>query len=129
MDKKRAWLFGAAAVALTLWVSRQIYAQQEDETTGAEETEALTEPEAFETNEDGLRIFTLEELAFYDGTDGRPVYVAYNGFVYDISNVPQWRDGEHHGHRAGIDFTELLEESPHGPGILQFMPIVGVLAE
>ena len=28
---------------------------------------------------------TLEELKEYDGRDGRPVYVAYKGKIYDLS--------------------------------------------
>ncbi len=31
------------------------------------------------------REFTLEELAEYNGTGGRPAYVAVNGIVYDVS--------------------------------------------
>ena len=43
------------------------------------------------------RIFTAEELAKYNGQDGNPAYVAIDGTVYDVSNVPAWRNGKHHG--------------------------------
>lgn len=141
MSTYKAGLLGAAAVAvLTLWVANQINAQNGGptdtdeittaETTTVETTAAVeTEPTEFETTAEGMRIFTLEDLAYYNGTNGRPVYVAYKGIVYDVSNAPQWRGGQHHGHTAGGDFTQILQFAPHGEGILRTFPVVGVLAE
>ena len=35
---------------------------------------------------DGRHVFTREELAGYDGSDpSRPIYLAFNGVVYDVS--------------------------------------------
>lgn len=102
-------------------------AETTGETTG--ETTAETEPLTFETDAEGRRIFTLEDLAYYNGTNGKPVYVAYDGIVYNISNVPQWRGGQHHGHRAGMDFTDIIENAPHGEQILRTFPVVGVLVD
>ena len=42
-----------------------------------------------------MRIFTPEELAEFDGRDGKPAYVAYDGLVYDVSGGPTWIAGDH----------------------------------
>ena len=131
MDDIKAGLIGAAIVAvLTLWVAHNVSAQRggpaADTTTAETAAETAAELLEFETDAEGLRIFTLESLSYYDGTGGRPAYIAYNGYVYDVSEV--WIDGDHHSHRAGSDFTQLMSDAPHGGGILQFFPVVGVLA-
>lgn len=78
----------------------------------------------------GETVFTLEELAQFDGTDGKPAYIAVNGVVYDVTNVPQWRGGKHNGFTAGEDLTEeILNISPHGVSKLNGVPVVGKLAE
>ena len=38
------------------------------------------------------KVFTLAELAQYDGQDGRPAYFAYEGQVYDASSIPNWKE-------------------------------------
>lgn len=76
---------------------------------------------------------TLEELSSYDGKDGRPVYVAVEGSIYDLTQSRLWRGGEHdpsHGEAfAGRDLTEVLKESPHGDKHLKRFPIVGYLVD
>jgi len=75
-----------------------------------------------------MRKFTLEELSYYDGQDGRPAYVAYKGIVYDVTESFLWRGGQHQAlHKAGRDLTWELSTAPHGPGLLEKFPIVGVL--
>jgi predicted heme/steroid binding protein len=79
-------------------------------------------------NQDELREFTLEELAQYNGKDGNPAYVAVNGKVYDVTDVPAWRGGSHQGSvTAGIDATEFISKSPHGTSVLNGLKIVGTL--
>ncbi|MDF2538657.1 MAG: heme/steroid binding protein [Herbinix sp.] len=51
------------------------------------------------------REFTLEELSYYDGSDGKPAYVAVNGDVYDLSMIAAWAGGSHFGLTAGNDYT------------------------
>lgn len=72
-----------------------------------------------------MRTFTAEELSEFDGRDGRPAYIAYNGRVYDVSEGPTWVEGMHLGHSAGEDLTEDLEEAPHEEETLEGFPIVG----
>jgi predicted heme/steroid binding protein len=75
-----------------------------------------------------LRQFTLEELAKYDGKEGRPAYVAFNGKIYDVTNSPTWIEGNHFGeHDAGKDLTEGMATSPHGESAIESIKIVGTL--
>lgn len=77
------------------------------------------------------KVFTLEELATYNGKDGQPAYVAVDGVVYDVTASPEWTNGEHKmGVTAGQDLTDIIKEkSPHGVAILEKFPVVGKLAE
>lgn len=70
----------------------------------------------------------MEELARFDGRDGRPAYLAYAGKVYDVTDSFLWRGGRHQVlHRAGQDLTEALGKAPHGPELLERFPVVGIL--
>jgi predicted heme/steroid binding protein len=74
-----------------------------------------------------MKDFTAEELAQYDGREGRPVYVAYEGTVYDLSDSPMWVGGDHEGeHTAGHDCTAEQEDAPHDVHATEF-PQVGRL--
>ncbi len=74
-----------------------------------------------------MKDFTAEELASYDGREGRPVYVAYSGVVYDVSGSMMWSGGDHEGsHQAGHDLTAEHEDAPHDVHIVDF-PEVGRL--
>jgi len=75
-----------------------------------------------------LKKFTLEELAKYDGKEGRPAYIAYKGKVYDMSESWLWEDGGHQGlHEAGKDLTAEMEDAPHEEDNIFDMPVVGEL--
>jgi predicted heme/steroid binding protein len=73
-----------------------------------------------------LRKFTAKELEEYNGKNGKPIYIAYQGNVYDASGSDLWRDGEHMGlHEAGKDITEELELAPHREEVLERVKLVG----
>lgn len=75
-------------------------------------------------------VFTIAELKNYNGQDNKPVYVAINGVVYDVTNVRSWAGGRHQGNEAGNDLTErLTKTSPHGTRMLANLTIVGKIAE
>ena len=71
-------------------------------------------------------VFSLDSLSLYDGQDGNPGYVAYQGRVYDVSET--WSGGTHRGFAAGTDITEPMAESAHGNPVLDKLPRVGYLA-
>ena len=75
-----------------------------------------------------LRKFTSAELEEYNGKNGKPAYIAYQGKVYDLSESGLWRDGEHMGmHQAGKDLTDELELAPHGEEVFERVKLVGEL--
>lgn len=74
-----------------------------------------------------MKEFTLDELADYDGRDGQPAYVAYEGVVYDVTESAMWDGGDHEGqHTAGRDLTGEHEDAPHDVYVTDF-PEVGRL--
>jgi predicted heme/steroid binding protein len=75
-----------------------------------------------------LPVFDAAELAKYDGKNGNRAYVAVEGKVYDVTDVPQWANGSHFGKfQAGQDLTTEIETlSPHGVSKLDSVPIVGL---
>lgn len=77
-----------------------------------------------------MKEFDLKTLAEFDGTNGKPIYVAVNGKVYDVTRSKLWKDGTHQKrHHAGEDLTEDLEAAPHKPDVLQRFPQVGIISD
>ena len=75
-----------------------------------------------------MREFTPEELAQYAGENGKPVYIAHAGKVYDVSGSKMWKTGTHmKRHRSGQDLTTDIQGAPHSPDVLERYPQVGVL--
>lgn len=79
--------------------------------------------------EDEKRVFTMEEVAMYDGKDGNPAYIVVDGVVYDVTDVPQWGGAVHFGYEPGKDVTDALAAAPHGSGQLNSARIVGSVAD
>jgi predicted heme/steroid binding protein len=76
-----------------------------------------------------MKEFTLEDLAAFDGKDGRQAYVAYEGVVYDVTESAMWGDGEHEAmHMAGADLTQDHDDAPHDVYITDF-PEIGRIVE
>ena len=76
------------------------------------------------------RKFSLEELAKFDGPDGKPAYLAYQGKVYDVSASSMFENGDHLGaHQAGADLTEAMAEAPHGEEVLDVFAPIGIIKE
>lgn len=71
---------------------------------------------------------TSDELAQFDGKEGRPGYIAYKGAIYDVTGSRLWKDGAHiKKHYAGSDLTDILKTAPHGEEKVIKMPVVGRL--
>jgi predicted heme/steroid binding protein len=74
------------------------------------------------------RKLTSKELEEYNGKNGKPAYIAYQGKIYDVSQSDLWRDGEHMGmHQAGKDLTEELELAPHREEVFEKAKLIGEL--
>lgn len=77
-----------------------------------------------------MKEFDEAALKENNGADGKPVYVAYRGKVYDVSGSKLWKAGKHmNRHHAGGDMTTEIQAAPHDPGVLERFPQAGVLKE
>jgi predicted heme/steroid binding protein len=71
-----------------------------------------------------MKEFTLDELAGFNGKDGNPAYVAYEGVVYDVTESAMWGDGDHEGaHFAGGDLTAEHGDAPHDVYVTDFTEV------
>jgi predicted heme/steroid binding protein len=77
---------------------------------------------------ENLKPFTLEELQRFDGTGGKPIYIAYKGKVYDLSSSPLFQGEKRmRCHIAGKDLTKDIDMAPHGEDMVFKFPVVGRL--
>jgi predicted heme/steroid binding protein len=97
---------------------------------GIEETQKPDEKPAAKPDVSGadLKSFTLEELQSYDGTGGKPIYIAYKGMVYDLS-ASRLFQGEKRMrcHVAGKDLTKDMDIAPHGEDLVLQFALTGKL--
>lgn len=124
-------------VLVTAEHQQKYYQQKIDEKINAcintllQRVEQNAPADSFEIKEikpDQTRQFTLEELEYYDGSEGKPAYVAVEGNVYDMSNIIQWAGGTHFGLFAGRNLTEELRSCHIVPAdILSKLTKVGTL--
>jgi predicted heme/steroid binding protein len=71
---------------------------------------------------------TKEQLAYYDGSDGRPAYTAVSGVIYNMTDIIQWGGGTHFGLYAGKDLTNVFMKCHNGMiEVLANVPQVGTL--
>ncbi len=70
--------------------------------------------------------FTPEQIKSLKGKENTPAYFSYSGRVFDVTNSPFWKEGQHFGrHHAGEDLTDALKQAPHGEEKVLEMPQVG----
>lgn len=75
-----------------------------------------------------MKEFTLRELSGFNGKEGKPVYVALDGKVYDVSKSDLWSKGIHMNHHpSGNDLSDAISVAPHGKEVLERYPVVGSL--
>ena len=75
-----------------------------------------------------MKEFDAEELAGFNGENGKPAYIAHDGKVYDVSDSKLWRKGQHmNRHRSGADLTSDMQAAPHDFKVLERFPQVGIL--
>lgn len=75
-----------------------------------------------------MKEITSEELAFMNGKEGNPAYVAVQGKVYDVSKSRLWPKGLHmNRHPSGKDLSGDISAAPHGLDVLERYGQVGIL--
>lgn len=75
-----------------------------------------------------MKEFTSEELQSFNGKEGKPVYLSFEGKVYDVSKSPLWSKGTHmNRHPSGKNLTGEISAAPHGIEVLERYPQVGTL--
>ena len=77
-----------------------------------------------------IKEFSPEELAQFNGQEGKPVYIAHGGKVIDVTASKLWKGGLHmKRHHAGKDLTTDIQAAPHKLEVLDRYPQVGVLKQ
>ncbi|MBE8723108.1 cytochrome b5 domain-containing protein [Sphingobacterium pedocola] len=71
--------------------------------------------------------YTRSQLALRNGQDKPLIWVAYNGYIYDVSESRLWKKGMHYEHWAGQDLTEELADAPHSAEVFRKFSIIGIL--
>lgn len=76
---------------------------------------------------DDLTGYTKFQLALRNGQDKPVIWVAYKGYIYDVSESRLWKNGMHYEHWAGQDLTTEMNDAPHFDDVLQKFNVVGKL--
>ena len=76
---------------------------------------------------DEMVYLTITELAMYDGMGGNDAYIAYEGMIYDVTDVAAWSGGSHNGVNAGQDITKEIMSAPHGTSPVEGLTAIGEL--
>ncbi len=86
-------------------------------------------PSPNQTSQQGnQRTFSIEELANYDGKNGRAAYVAVDDIVYDVTKNRAWAAASHFGLTAGKEHSGEFASCHAGQqSILDALPVVGRL--
>ena len=75
-----------------------------------------------------MKIYTKQQLALRNGQDKPEIWIAYKGFIYDVSDSRLWKKGMHYEHWAGQDLTEELLDAPHTEQVFEKFQPIGQLA-
>jgi predicted heme/steroid binding protein/uncharacterized membrane protein len=77
-----------------------------------------------------MKAIDSRELSEGNGQEGKPVYIAHQGKVFDVSESKLWKGGLHmKRHHAGKDLTTDIQGAPHGTEVLERYPQVAVLTK
>ncbi len=75
-----------------------------------------------------LPVYTRNQLALRNGQDKPETWVAYQGFIYEVTESRLWKNGKHYEHWAGQDLTEELADAPHTNAVFSRFKLVGTLS-
>jgi predicted heme/steroid binding protein len=71
-----------------------------------------------------MKSYTLQQLSLRNGQDKPEIWIAYKGFIYDVTQSKLWKRGMHYEHWAGQDLTDELKDAPHTEKVFEkFQPI------
>jgi predicted heme/steroid binding protein len=77
-----------------------------------------------------VKEFTLVDLEKYNGQNGAPAYAVVDGTVYDVTDVMEWKNGEHYGIKAGENITKSFYQCHNeNKEVIKKARVVGVLSE
>jgi len=76
-----------------------------------------------------LPIYTKSQLALKNGQDNPAIWIAYRGYIYDVSKSRLWLRGMHYEHWAGQDLTDELADAPHTEEVFSRFEVIGALAQ
>ncbi len=71
--------------------------------------------------------FTKAQMALRNDQDKPEVWVAFQGWVYDVTASRLWRNGKHYEHWAGQDLTDELKDAPHTEKVFEKFKVIGKL--
>ncbi|PWK80294.1 putative heme/steroid binding protein [Mucilaginibacter oryzae] len=74
-----------------------------------------------------LPVYTKSQLALRNGQDKPLIWVAYQGYIYDVTESRLWRNGKHYEHWAGQDLTAELADAPHTEAVFEKFKKIGKL--
>lgn len=74
-----------------------------------------------------LPIYTISQLALRNGQDKPDIWVAYKGYIYDVTTSRMWRNGMHYEHWAGQDLTAEMKDAPHADNVFERFKVIGRL--
>lgn len=75
-----------------------------------------------------MKEFTAEGLSSFNGKEGNPVYIAFEGRVYDVTKSRLWSKGLHmNRHPAGRDLSAEISAAPHGTEVFERYPQIGTI--
>ncbi|GGC17846.1 hypothetical protein GCM10011386_07260 [Parapedobacter defluvii] len=75
-----------------------------------------------------LPVYSKSQLALRNGQDKPAIWIAYRGYIYDVTKSRLWFRGMHYEHWAGQDLTDELKDAPHTDEVFARFEIVGMLA-
>jgi predicted heme/steroid binding protein/uncharacterized membrane protein len=77
-----------------------------------------------------MNVINTDDLKAYNGKEGKPAYIVYEGDVYDVTESRLWKGGTHMlRHHAGADLTSEIQAAPHTPEVLQRYQKVALLSK
>lgn len=75
------------------------------------------------------KVFTLAELAKYNGENGKPVYIGVNSVVYDVTSYDKWKEqlftSSNDSIVAGRDLSQYVTNIETSKKLLDNLPRVG----